>query len=82
MVSPELASCCYTAKTNEKAIIVFSGTTLSYEQYEPLSYRLALEGYLVLALNLPAHGNDINFRLGNGANLLADAIRDVNAKGY
>ena len=62
---------------NNKGVIIYAGTTLHFTQYEPLSYRFALEGYTVLTLNLPSHGNDISFRLGNGAALLAHAVRQL-----
>jgi hypothetical protein len=67
----------YPEKGNQKAIIIYAGTTIHHRQYEPLSYRFAMEGYTVLAMNLPAHGNDINFRLGNGAEVLANAVRHL-----
>ena len=75
----------YVKKVNgqypRKGIIVVPGTSRYYNQYEPLIFRLALEGYCVCAFELPSQGSEGAFRVGLMSTYIYACVRHLRSKG-
>jgi len=75
----------YFKKINGKypkvGIVFVPGTARPYTEYEPLIYRLVLEGYMVCGFDLPSQGSKGHFRIGLASEYLYNCVRYIRQKG-
>jgi len=65
----------------KKGIVFVPGTSRDHKQYEPIIYRLVLEGYLVCAFDLPSQGTIGHLRVGLISDYIYRCVMYVRSEG-
>ncbi|MBI2651692.1 hypothetical protein HYX01_04430 [Candidatus Woesearchaeota archaeon] len=65
----------------KKGIVFAPGTSRSYKHYEPLIFRLVMEGYSVCGFDLPSQGSRGNWKVGLMSEYIYRCVRHLRAMG-